>query len=75
MTDPLLLPLAPSVLAKSQLDALKSRKDVKCLYVTSGRYDMMTLMWFSSTEQAYKFMEEDVVKLEGVKVIEKKEAI
>ena len=51
----------------SLLDALKSRKEVKCLYATSGRYDMMALMWFSSTEQLYKFMEEDVAKLEGVK--------
>ncbi len=51
----------------SVLDALKSRKDVKCLYATSGRYDMIALLWFSSTEQLYKFMEEDVAKLEGVK--------
>jgi len=51
----------------SVLDTLKSRKDVKCLYATSGRYDVLALMWFSSTEQLYKFMEEDVVKLEGVK--------
>lgn len=51
----------------SVLNTLKSRKDVKCLYATSGRYDMMALMWFSSTEQLYKFMEEDVAKLEGVK--------
>ena len=41
----------------SVLDTLKSRKDVKCLYATSGRYDVMALMWFSSTEQLYKFME------------------
>lgn len=41
----------------SVLNTLKSRKDVKCLYATSGRYDVMALMWFSSTEQLYKFME------------------
>ena len=51
----------------SVLNTLKSRKDVKCLYATSGRYDVMALMWFSSTEQLYKFMEEDTAKLEGVK--------
>ena len=51
----------------SVLDTLKNREDVKCLYATSGRYDVMALMWFSSTEQLYKFMEEDITKLGGVK--------
>ena len=51
----------------SVLNTLKSRKDVRCLYTTSGRYDVMALMWFSSTEQLYEFMERDIVKLEGVK--------
>ncbi len=50
----------------SVLDVLKSREEVKCLYANTGRYDVMALMWFSSTEQLYKFMEEDVSKLEGV---------
>ena len=50
----------------SVLNTLTSRKDVKCLYTTSGRYDMMALMWFSSTEQLYKFMEEDIAELKGV---------
>jgi len=54
----------------SVLDKLKSRKDVKCLYATSGRYDVLPLMWLSCTEQLYKFMEEDIVKLEGVKSTE-----
>ena len=51
----------------SVLDTLKSREEVKCLYATSGRYDAMALMWFSSSEQLYKFMEKDLAKLEGVK--------
>ena len=51
----------------SVLNTLKTREDVKCLYATSGRYDVMALTWFSSSEQLYKFMEEDVAKLEGVK--------
>ena len=51
----------------SVLDSLKSRKEVKCLYATSGQFDIMALMWFSSTEQLYKLMEEDIVKLKGVK--------
>ena len=55
---------------RSVLDALKSREEVKCLYSASGRYDILALMWFSSSEQLYKFMEEDIAKLEGVKSTE-----
>ena len=54
----------------SFLQALSSRNDVKCLYVTSGRFDVMALMWFSSAEQLYSFMESEVGKLEGVKATE-----
>ena len=54
----------------SFLKALSSRKDVKCLYVTSGRFDMIALMWFSSTEQLYNFMEKEVPKIEGIKTTE-----
>ncbi len=54
----------------SFLKALGSRKDVKCLYATSGRFDAIALMWFSSTEQLFEFIEKDIVKLEGVKTTE-----
>ena len=54
----------------SFLQAFGSRKDVKCLYVTSGRFDAIALMWFSSTEQLYNFMETEVSKLEGIKAME-----
>jgi len=46
------------------------RNDVKCLYVTSGRFDAIALMWFSSTEQLYNFMEKEVGKIEGIKATE-----
>ena len=49
------------------LEALNSRKDIKCLYVTSGRFDAIALMWFPSTKQLFNFMEKEVGKLEGVK--------
>ena len=52
------------------LKMLSNRKDVKCLYATSGRFDAITLMWFASTEELYKFMERDVSKVEGVKATE-----
>jgi len=54
----------------SFLKTLNSRKDVKCLYITSGRFDAIALMWFSSTEQLYEFMERDIVKIEGIKATE-----
>ena len=51
----------------SALNTLKDKKEVKCLYATSGRYDVIALMWFSSPEQLYTFMEEEVGKIEGIK--------
>ena len=49
---------------------LGSRKDVKCLYATSGRFDAIALMWFSSTEHLFEFMEKEASKIEGVKTTE-----
>jgi len=49
------------------LKTLSSRDDVKCLYVTSGRFDAIALMWFSSTEQLYDFMEKEIPKIKGIK--------
>ncbi len=54
----------------SFLQAFGSRKDVKCLYVTSGRFDAIALMWFSSTEHLYDFMEREVAKIDGVRATE-----
>jgi DNA-binding Lrp family transcriptional regulator len=56
--------------ANSFFKILGSRKDVKCLYATSGRFDAIALMWFSSTEQLYEFMEREVSKIEGIKATE-----
>lgn len=56
--------------ANSFMKALASRQDVKCLYATTGRFDAIALMWFSSTEQLFDFMQQDVGKLEGVKTSE-----
>jgi len=49
---------------------LGSRNDVKYLYATTGRFDVIALMWFSSTEQLYEFMEKEASKIEGVKTSE-----
>ena len=61
---------APAQAEILRADLLEIRKDVKCLYITRGRFDAIALMWFSSTEQLFKFMEKDVGKLEGVKATE-----
>ena len=36
----------------------------------SGRFDAIALMWFSSTEQLYEFMEREVSKIEGIETTE-----
>lgn len=54
----------------SFVTTMGSRKDVKCLYVTSGRFDAIALMWFSSTEQLYDFMESEAGKIEGIRATE-----
>ena len=45
---------------------LNSRQEVRWLAVTSGRFDIFALMWFPSTEELFRFMENEVGKLEGV---------
>ena len=50
--------------------AMGRRKDVKCLYMTSGRFDAVAIMWFSSTEQLYYFMEREVGTIDGIKATE-----
>ena len=54
----------------SFLNKLSSRKDVKTIYVTSGRFDVFATMWFSSTEELYSLMEREISKIEGVKATE-----
>ena len=49
---------------------LGSKKEVKCLYATSGRFDAIALMWFPSTDHLYRFIEKDIPKMEGIKATE-----
>ena len=48
-------------------DRLSSRDEVRWLSVTSGRFDIIAIMWFASTEELYIFMEREVGALEGVR--------
>jgi len=54
----------------SFMAALSKRKETKCLYATSGRFDAIALMWFPSTELLFRFMEKEVSKIEGLKATE-----
>lgn len=47
--------------------ALSSKSDVKGLAATSGRFDVMALVWFTSTDALFRFMESEVPKMEGVR--------
>ena len=48
-------------------DRLSSREEVRWLAVTSGRFDIIAIMWFPSTEELYRFLEKEVGTLEGVR--------
>lgn len=54
----------------SFFQTLSNRKEVKCLYATSGRFDAIALMWFASTDHLYRFIEKDLPKMEGIKATE-----
>ncbi|MFC2005953.1 Lrp/AsnC family transcriptional regulator [Chloroflexota bacterium] len=49
------------------IKALSKRPEVKFLAATSGRFDLIATLWFSSTDELYNFMESEVAKLEGVR--------
>ncbi len=48
-------------------DRLSSRDEVRWLSVTSGRFDIIAIMWFASTDELHSFMEKEVGDLEGVR--------
>lgn len=50
----------------STLKALRDYPQVRWVAATSGRFDVMAYVWLDSTEELYKFIENEVGKLEGV---------
>ena len=48
------------------MERLGSLEEVRWLSATTGRFDILGLMWFSSTDELFGFMEKKVAKLEGV---------
>jgi Lrp/AsnC family transcriptional regulator for asnA, asnC and gidA len=45
---------------------LSSREEVKWIYPTSGRYDILLIVWFTSNESIFDFVENVIGKLDGV---------
>ncbi|MFC1986730.1 Lrp/AsnC family transcriptional regulator [Chloroflexota bacterium] len=52
---------------KAFVKQLGSNPNVRFLAVTSGQFDVLASMWFEPTDQLYVFMEEEVVKMEGLR--------
>ncbi|MEE8418967.1 MAG: Lrp/AsnC family transcriptional regulator [Dehalococcoidales bacterium] len=50
----------------SILQALGDYPQVRWVAATSGRFDVMVYLWLVSTEELYRFIENEVGKLEGV---------
>jgi DNA-binding Lrp family transcriptional regulator len=51
----------------SVIEALGSREETKWISSTSGRYDIILIVWFHSNEEIYDFIEGVVGKLEGIR--------
>ena len=49
------------------MEALGEYPEVRLLAATSGRFDIMAYVWFHSTDDLLKFIEEDIGNLEGLK--------
>ncbi len=49
------------------LEVLSKYPQVRWLAATSGRFDIMTYVWFHSTDELYKFVETEIGSLEGLK--------
>lgn len=48
------------------LHELRKFPQVRWVAATSGRFDVMAYVWLDSTEELYRFIENEVGKLEGI---------
>ena len=48
------------------IEALATEPRVKALAATTGRFDVIALAWFASTEDLYQFMQDHVSNMRGV---------
>jgi DNA-binding Lrp family transcriptional regulator len=51
----------------SVVKALAAKTEVKVIFVTAGRFDIIFSGWFTGTEECSAFMEKFVSQLEGVR--------
>ena len=49
------------------MEVLSVKSEVKGLAATSGRFDVVAVVWFASTDGLFQFMENEVSKMEGVR--------
>ncbi len=49
------------------MEALSARPEITWLFATSGRFDVLALARFSSTDEIFNFMESQLGKIEGIK--------
>lgn len=55
---------------ESVLDSLSRKEQVRWLSSTTGRFDAIALVWFTSSSEYYDFIQTELAKLEGIKNIE-----
>ncbi len=51
----------------SVMEFLADRPEVKWLSSCTGRFDIMAVAWFGSTEELSEFVQKQLIKLEGVR--------
>ena len=51
---------------KPVLTTLGQNKQIRWAAATSGRFDVLIVVWLSSTEELYEFLEQNILSLDGV---------
>ena len=51
----------------SVVKKLRMRPEVQWLSLTTGRFDVLAIVWFPSSEEFFTFMQTEVASLEGVR--------
>ena len=52
---------------ESAMDELVSRPEIKWVSTTTGRFDMVAIAWFPSTDYLADFLKDELGKIEGVR--------
>ncbi len=54
----------------SVVNLLGSKPEIRWLSATSGRFDVIALAWFHSTDHLYDFMRREIGEFEGIRNVE-----